>query len=383
MNLAIFFDPVSESVVTANPPAGTWQSNIRIFHESFPSLEHVDIAIVGVPENRGTDMNVAVAEGPDAAREVLYTLKKGNGLYRIADLGNLRSGETYEDTLSRLKEVCQGLMELNIVPVIVGGSHDLDVGQYMAFESLDRAISLVAVDARVDMEHEGGISASRLERILTHKPNFLFHYSHLGFQSFLVEQEKVDALEKLYFEVYRLGQVKDDLAECEPVIRNADMLSFDLCAIKMSDAPGNVHAIPFGLTAEEACQLCWYAGVSSKMASLGIYEFNPRLDDRGRTAFVVSTMIWYFVEGFYHRKAEVDISDLRFMKYIVDLKEHPHKLCFYKDTMTDKWWMEVTYGEAVGGKEASALIPCSYKDYSDAVKGDIPNRWILTQAKLS
>jgi len=383
MNLAIFFDPVSDSVLSVNPSAAEWQSNIRIFHESFPALENIDIAIVGVPESRGTLTNQPVEEGPDAVRSVLYKLKKGSGLYRIADLGNLRSGATYEDTLLRLKEVCQGLMELNIVPVIVGGSHDLDIGQYMAFESLDRAISLVAVDSRIDMEHFGEESASHLERILTHKPNFLFHYSHLAFQSFLVEQEKINALEKLYFEVCRLGHVKDDLTECEPVIRNADMLSFDLSAVKMSDAPGNANAVPFGLTAEEACRLCWYAGISSKMASLGIYEYNPQCDDRQQTAFVVSTMIWYFVEGYYHRNAEIDITDLRFTKYIVDMKEHPHKLCFYKDTLTDKWWMEVTYSSASGGQQGSALIPCSYKDYSDAVNGDIPNRWILTQAKLS
>jgi len=382
MNLAIFFDPVPEYLITDHPDIHGWQSNISIFHESFPSLEIAEIAIIGIPESRGAGKNIGVSGGPNEIRNALYQLKKGTGNYNIVDLGNLRLADTYNDTILRLKEVCEALMELSIIPILIGGSQDLDYGQFLAYESLEKAITVLNIDSRLDMEIDGNPSSKHIEQILTHEPNFLFHYCHLGYQSFYVDKHKMEALEKLYFELYRLGQVKETLSESEPIIRTADMITFDISAIKMSDAPGNANAGPFGFTAEEACQLMWYAGINSRLSSIGIYEFNPDLDVRQQTASVIATMIWYFVEGFYHRNVEIDISDQRFTKYNVALKVNPHHLVFYKDTKTDKWWMEIPYSGQDNKYSRNALLPCSYKDYLEAGQGEIPNRWVLAQAKL-
>src|SRR5690606_29790524 len=137
----------------------------------------------------------------------------------------------------RLKEVCEILIAEKVIPVIIGGSHDMQYGQYLGYENLGKPINLLSIDPRLDMEQESAPSKSHLLKILTHNPNFLFHYSHIGYQTFLVEQEQLEAFEKLYFELYRLGQVKENLEETEPVIRTADMISFDLSAIKYSDFP--------------------------------------------------------------------------------------------------------------------------------------------------
>ncbi|HSK12544.1 MAG TPA: hypothetical protein VK907_04965, partial [Phnomibacter sp.] len=45
-----------------------------------------------------------------------------------------------------------------------------------------------------------------------------------------------------------------------------------------------------------ACQICWYAGLSNKLSSIGFYEYNPLEDSKGQTASVIATMIWYLVE---------------------------------------------------------------------------------------
>ena len=120
------------------------------------------------------------------------------------------------------------------------------------------------------------------------------------------------------------------------------MLSFDVTAIRSSDAPGNKKAQPFGLTGEEACQLCWYAGMNEKLSSAGFYEYNPGLDDEAmKTASVVATMIWYFIEGFYHRKDERDFRENDFLKYSVTMPVEPEVMNFFKSKVTDRWWMEV------------------------------------------
>ena len=47
----------------------------------------------------------------------------------------------------------------------------------------------------------------------------------------------LETMDKLRFDCYRVGAAKEQLEEMEPVIRNSDMLSFDIAAIKYSDAP--------------------------------------------------------------------------------------------------------------------------------------------------
>jgi len=383
MNLAIFFDPVPEDVFSNGAINSTWQKNIKVFHESFPDLAEIDIALIGVTEERGTTTNVGVSKGANAIRKKLYPLQTGTGAFKIADLGNLRNGETREDTDQRLKEVCETLIANQTIPIILGSSHDLSYGQFLAYENYDKAVTFLNIDATLDMdEDEDNPTSSHLNKVFTHEPNFLFHYAHLGYHSFLTEKEKLEVLEKLYFELYRLGQIRDNFEEAEPVIRTADLLTFDISAIRMSDAPGNKKAQPFGFTGEEACQLCWYAGINSRMSSIGFYEYNPDEDEREKTAAVIATMVWYFTEGYYHRNKEADLNDSRFTKYVVAFKEEPHKLVFYKDTFTDKWWLEISGWNNKGAYPTSALIPCSYKDYETANAGEIPNRWILTNAKL-
>jgi formiminoglutamase len=186
----------------------------------------------------------------------------------------------------------------------------------------------------------------------------------------------------LYFESHRLGVLRNNLAEMEPAIRQADLLTFDVTAIKSADAPGNAQAQPFGLSGEEACQICWYAGQNEKLSSAGFYEYNPVHDDAQRkTAAVVATMIWYFIEGFYHRKNESLFKSNDFMKYTVALPTQPEAITFYKSKMTEKWWMEVA-ADKNSPYVRNSIVPCSYSDYQLATKGEIPERYINTLARL-
>ena len=191
-------------------------------------------------------------------------------------------------------------------------------------------------------------------------------------------------LEKLYFEAFRIGQIRTNLTEIEPVIRNADMLSFDITAIRSSDAPGNNQAQPFGLTGEEACQICWYAGLNEKLSSAGFYEYAPDADDsQKKTASVVATMIWYFIEGYYHRKNDQNFTSNDFLKYVVSMPVEPETLAFYKSKFSDKWWMEVPNLSGKKQYARNSIVPCSYNDYQTATKGEVPERYINTLAKLN
>ena len=69
-------------------------------------------------------------------------------------------------------------------------------------------------------------SNSFLSKILSYKPNHLFNYINIGYQSFFVKPEEIKLLEQLNFELNRLGQIKDKMYEIEPLFRNTDFLKF-------------------------------------------------------------------------------------------------------------------------------------------------------------
>lgn len=382
MNLSLFFDPVSEELVNGSHAHNSFFSHINYHGESFPDLKGIQIALIGMKEARGMARNESMPEAASAIRAKLYGLKKGQSHYKVADLGNLRPGVDLQETHIRTRTLGEYLMKKQILPIYIGGSHDLDYGQYLSYEGMKKLVSMLTVDAKIDMEDEGEPNEVHSQNIILHQPNFLFNYCHLAYQSFLTDRDLVNVMEKLFFDHVRLGQLRDNFKEIEPLIRNADLLSFDVCAIQSADAPGAADAQPFGLTAEEACQICWFAGMNEKLSSFGVYGYQPCFDDqRKKTATVIATMIWYFIEGFYHRKDSLSFKSNDYIKYTVSLDSKPSILSFYKSKLSGKWWIEIPKTEQEK-YDRDTIIPCSYQDYLTAQKGEIPERWINAQLKL-
>ncbi len=385
MDLTILFSPIDESVYQAIDSPTSFFKSIRIFGEKMPEYKGAQIAIFTVKEDRGTPHPTSHHNAPDEIRKKLYRLKKGNGTYRIVDLGNLNPGIDLEETYVRISEVCRILLENNVLPLIIGGTHDLDYGQYTGYETMDKLVSFLNVDAFLDLDEkkESPAETKHIHKILLHEPNYLFSYTHLAYQSYLIDPLSVSVLEKLYFEAFRIGQMRTNLQEMEPTIRNADMISFDVTAIRSSDLPASRNAQPFGLTGEEACQVCWYAGLNEKLSSIGFYGYHPEYDDNHKkSATVIATMIWYFIEGFYHRKSEQNFKSNDYLKYVVAMPTETETLTFYKSKFSEKWWMEVPYPNGKERYARNSIVPCSYSDYQTATKGEVPERYINTLAKL-
>jgi arginase family enzyme len=382
MIIHTYFDPVAEYLWQKKYSESSFFKQIHFFGEDFPDLKGVQIALVGLKENRGALKIESAARGSTEIREKLYELKRGLGSYRIADLGDLITGDTREQTYELMQIVGEYLMKNQILPIYLGGSHDLDFGQYLSYKKMQKLVSLLTVDSKFDMEEEGPACYQHTQDIILHQPNFLFSYSHLAYQSFLVDPTLISVLEKLYFEHIRLGELRSEFREVEPLIRNADLLSFDLNAIQSADAPGSIDAQPFGLTAEEACQICWFAGTNEKLSSFGIYGYEPYFDNSvNKTAKVISVMIWYFIEGFYSRKDSLSFKSSDYIKYTVSLDTKPNNLVFYKSKRSSKWWLEVP-GKDNEKFDRMITVPCSYADYQIAQKGEIPERWISAQIKM-
>jgi len=341
---------------------------------------------VGVCEDRNSS-NPGAAGAPNEVRKYLYKLFTGNFNVHAVDLGNIMPGHTVEDTYFALRSTVDYLVRKNIVPLIIGGTHDLSYAQFLGYKDLEQTINVVAIDSLFDLENPDSeiTNHSYLGKIILHQPNYLFNYSNIGYQSYLADTQGLDMMYKLYFDMYRLGQVRDNIDEAEPIIRQADMLSFDMSAVKHADAPAQSEAQPNGFYAEEVCQMFRYAGMNDRMSSVGIYEINPAYDVNGKTAHLAAQMLWCFMEGFYNRKNDFPSrNNPDYIKFHLVLQDQKYEINFYKSKKSDRWWMEIPYPPHKDARfERHTLIPCSYKDYEMATQNEIPDRWWQTYQKLS
>ncbi len=393
MSLSDFFSPVDSRVFNSDSDflKGQLGGQIQVFTGNFPELnrENTDIAIFGVLDDRGAVNNQGCALAPDYIREKLYSLYQGTVKVKIADLGNIKPGHTVADTYAAVKTVVTELVKEDIFPVIIGGGQDITYAQYMAYEDLEQKVDLVVVDSKFDLDDSEDTataetnSSAYLNKIFLHQPNYLFNFSNIGYQTYFVNQESLRIMDKLLFDANRLGDFYGRIAVSEPVIRNANMISFDISAIRSSDAGGNANATPNGFYGEEACQLCRYAGMSDKLTSFGVYEYNPAYDQNGQTAMLVAQMLWYLIDGYYSRKKDFPLQPKsQYLIYRATLKDDSHELVFVKSKKTDRWWMQVPYPTGHSGNERYHLVPCRYDDYQLAVGGEMPDLWWRTYQKL-
>ncbi|MCF6167111.1 formimidoylglutamase [Lutibacter sp.] len=356
--------------------------DIYTTQNKFPNLTNKKIAIIGVEERRASVGNYSSDFNLDEIRKELYKLFPGNWPMNVVDLGNISPGNTIEDTYFALGELLSYLIKNKIIPVIIGGGQDLTYANYRAYDKLEQTVNIVAVDNKFDLGtiEDQLTSQSYLSKIVMNKPNNLFNYSNIGYQTYFNPQDELDLLDSLYFEAHRLGEVSSSIQLVEPILRDSDIVSVDLSSIRRADAPANNNATPNGFTGAEICAISRYAGISDKVTSFGIYEYNPKLDSNNQTAQLISQMIWYFIEGVNYRANDYPFGlKENYKKYIVPIEDQV--LNFHKSNKSGRWWMEINLNENNKFKR-HALIPCTYQDYISATNQEIPDRWIKTLKKL-
>jgi len=390
MSLIDFFTPINIQEIVNEPNFLNSQlgSVITIYENEFPELEGIDIAIFGVMDDRKAINNEGCAKAANAFREKFYQLHQGDYTAKIVDLGNIQQGHSVGDTYAAVKTVVSELIKIGVMPIIIGGGQDLTYAQYLAYENLEQRVDLVVVDPAFDLQEDSidvsnTTSKSYLNKIMLHEPNYLFNFSNIGYQSYFVNRESLRVFDKLLFDVYRLGTFSGKIDQAEPVLRNADMISFDIGAIRSSDALANRNAGPNGFYGEEACQICRYAGMSDKLTSIGFYEYNPDLDKNGQTAILLSQMVWYFIDGYYGRKKDFPLQPKSaYIIYRTSLIADEHEVVFVKSKKSDRWWMQVPYPNTKSVNERYHMVPCRYEDYQTANDGELPDLWWKTYQKL-
>ena len=378
-----FLVPVSERVLAHCEllPSQAFGKHVFMHTEKhgLPVLANVSVALLGVNESRNVFGKKPEGLDLSGIRIQLYSLMLGNWNSSIVDLGDIEEGDAVEDTYFVVKEIVAGLLEENIVPIIIGATQDITYPVYRAYDGLKDRVNLVTIDSRFDFGMEGDLIApdSYMSRIIADKPNNLFNFSNLGYQSYFNAQEEIDLMERLFFDYYRLGELIADITLAEPVLRNAHMVSMDARAIRAAEMGLSNNFSPNGFTGREICSIARYAGISDNVSIFGIYE----CENNNQSFQLVSQIIWYFIEGLNFRIREFpDSKNDNFTKYTVPTENE--SLIFYKSHLTQRWWVEVPSILTAHTKtNTPALLPCTELDYLDACNQNIPERWFKAYKK--
>jgi hypothetical protein len=296
----------------------------------------------------------------------------------------LRTGKTLADTYYGLRDVLSELYRQNVITLLLGGTIDLFYGNYLAMEEQKTTLTCVAPQLRFPLHSAENHPLNILifDQYGQGMPCPYLHVCNIGYQSYYVSQQDLDYFSDRHFEAYRLGEVREgNLRGSEPVIRDSDLLAISMDAVKYSDAPAASNASPNGFTGEEICQVTFFAGLSHRCRSLGIFDMIPQNDLRDITAGLAAQMAWYFIEGVKKRIPDNPKEYAQnFKKYLIYFDQLHHNLCFYKNLQTERWWMEVP---SVSDEKDSIIISCTQEDYVKAAEQEIPDRWWKTYQRIN
>ncbi|MBN1769245.1 MAG: hypothetical protein JXR50_00810 [Prolixibacteraceae bacterium] len=348
--------------------------------------DRFEMAIFTVAESdTGNSYNNSM---PQQIREQFYRLKKNHSTVKIADLGNLKTGSKSGDMLFAINEVCTILLNLKINIVILSTRPQSIQGIIEAFSTFDNNLNIADVSSHIsiDLPSDDIDKEAILSPALHHFGNHIYNITSLAYQSYFTSPRQISYLNSQYFEHYRLGTIRKDIKSIEPSFRDADIANFNMLSVRIQDAPELFEGSPNGLYADEACQLSRYAGISDKTQIFhffGTYT-HKNIDNNKITSKLAAQIIWYYIDGYQHRKHEYPKGSLNdCKKFEVQIDEIDFPIVFYKSNKTERWWIEIKTINKHPETDEMIIVSCTENDYKCACNNEIPERWWINFKKIA
>lgn len=294
---------------------------VRRGEKNFSS--EVQIGILGVPEDEGVKRNKGrpgAAEAPTAVRRALYKLspyhigsERNITTLSIFDFGNVRVKGSLEDIHGKLESIVGGVLDFGIIPVVIGGGHDITFPNFRAYAEQSRTAGLINVDSHFDVREPipRRTSGTSFRQILEHPTTLVLPQNlvEIGIQPYANARAHYEYLLDRGSTIFTLREVQEEgiekivslSHEIASNLRDAVFVSFDLDAVRSSDAPGVSASYPTGLTAEELLKIARYVGQQAKTTMIDIVEVNPKCDLDDRTSKLAALVILNFLTGVANR----------------------------------------------------------------------------------
>ena len=365
--------PVPDEVLslrTISDPQ-TLGNKLKIHSEKagIPIFKNVRIAIVGVQETRSIGQPHQRKQNLIGIRKALYNLFNGNWNNNIIDLGDIPIGEKEKDSHKALHDIAKEMYQRNILLIAFGGSQENILGLCNVFHEFEVYYNLTSIDYKFDFGGDGSLISpdSYMSKLIANRPNYMTNFCNLGYQSYMVAQDEIDLMDRLYFESIRLGTLTSDMKVVEPLMRDSDIVSMDMTAVKSNELQGGMTQVN-GFTAQQFCALARYVGISDRVRFVGLCN----IPESSASSNLTAQAVWYIIEGMHYRVNEYPFSTKQnSVRYVVSCDDQ--ELIFYQSSLSKRWWLEVQ-PEDDSNLEA-VLISCSEEDFYTAEKGTVPERW--------
>jgi len=343
--------------------------NFHTKESGIPDLNSSNLCLIGISETRNSYFQSDLQD-LNLLRKELYNLKQGKWKITISDLGDLPNGSNVEDTYHALYDICKELYSKKITLVIIGGSNDIIYPIFKSFDSHSKKVNIVSIDNQFDLYQDSDIISGRtyMNKIILDDSNKLNDFTNIGYQRHLCLYEEIELMEKLFFEKISLGEILENNMKAEPIIRDADIVGFDMKSLSFS-----ANSNPSGIDSRLACILSKYVGQSNKISFFGLFDLNKNEVSNK----LYSEIIWYFIDSFNNRTIESNFDDSQlFFKYIVQTSGRD--IIFYKSKISERWWMTIN----LSSNEKIKFLPCLESDYQDALNDNIPIRWLKASKRI-
>ena len=367
-----YFNPVKIEIIdyVNNLDNNQLGSKLKINgRDNLNSFEALDVVIFSINEYR---FNSSIQKSFNANkdfRKKLYSLYYGKWDLNIYDFGDLENGNKISDTQFALEKILEFFSKNKILVLTIGGSQNLLYNVYSSQKQSLPKINLVSVDNKIDFSEN---DESFLSKIIMDENNKLENFSNIGYQKQLTSFSENKLVDKMYFESINLGKIKANINEAEPVLRDSNIVSFNINSVKSGDL-NNAHQYPNGLSSYELCSLSRFSGLSSKVNIVSFFE-NWDLSIMNS---LLAESTWYVIDGYSTRINENPLDNSNnFIYYHIELDNYKFK--FYRSKLSDRWWVEFINDEVISIEKD--IISCTYNDYNNCKNSVIPER-ILTRLK--
>lgn len=297
---------MTASIPNAHPSPVSWSdvsatrfaSNIKT-----DSSEGCQIGLLGLADDTGVALNngrVGARNGPRAFREALLrfgtswcTLGDGIDLSSIGvfDAGDIQPGRSIDDTHAAVTESVAALLDLELVPICIGGGHDLTWPAVRALAERFSSLAGVYFDAHLDVRETVG-SGMPFRKILAETSCHDLHV--VGLEPFANAREHVKWFQS------KGGEIHDTTRGIGTTAERL-FVSFDLDVIDAAHAPGVSATNPVGMDSATAARYCLDMGHDARVCYFDIMEHNPAYDIDGRTARLAVSLFLHFIAGFAQR----------------------------------------------------------------------------------
>ena len=235
-----YFNPVKTEIIDYVNKLDNNQlgSKLKINgRDNLKSFEALDVVIFSINEYR---FNSSIQKSFNANkdfRKKLYSLYYGKWDLNIYDFGDLENGNKISDTQFALEKIIEFFSKNQILVLTIGGSQNLLYNIYSSQKQSLQKINLVSVDNKIDFSEN---DESFLSKIIMDDNNKLENFSNIGFQKHLSSVPENKLIDKMYFESINLGKIKANINEAEPVLRDSNIVSFNINCVKSGDL-NNAH----------------------------------------------------------------------------------------------------------------------------------------------